>query len=574
MSLLLREKKLTGFFGYFVIFLISFFLFLSFQTAGKTFNCPDSFYHAKIASFLAEGKLIKNFPWLPFTILANNYSDHHFLYHLILVPFVKIFNNFLGIKIATLFFATSFILIFYWFLKKFKIKFPFFWTFLLLTSSTFLTRLNLAKVPPFALIILFFGLYALFKRKYFLLALISFVYVWAYNTWPILLVAVIIYCFSFAFKKLIDKWQKFSLNPKFEIRNSKQSQNPKHLFGSLGFRIWNLFRNWKLIIGNLIRYFFTKNNLKLILSCLAGIIIGLVVNPYFPQNLYFNWVHIVKIGLKNYQNILTVGVEWYPFEPVPLILTNLFVFVPWLVSIGWFFISFKKTKLLFSGQKTKTITLFILSFLFFLYTLKSRRNIEYFVPLAVSFSAFSLNRLFKNFLWKDYFAQFKNLKEFPYNLMSVILGAFILTIFAFALNSFLENIWQAKVKEFSGGWSFDKFKNVSLFLKENTKEGEIIFHSSWDEFPPLFYHNDKNYYIAGLDPTFMYEKDKSLYWIWQNITLGKQKKNLAKTIKEIFKSRYVFIRSTHEKMKENFEKDENFEEVYKDEEGVVYKIKK
>ncbi len=539
----------SGLFGYFSIFLISFLFFSSLQLANKTFLCPDSFYHAKIASFLSNGKLIRNFPWLPYTILAENYSDHHFLYHILLIPFVKLFGDQTGIKVATLFFATFSIFIFYWLLRKFKIKAAFVWTFLLLTSSVFLTRLNLAKVPPAALSVLFLGLYALFKRKYLLLGIISFVYVWLYNTWPILFVATILYCFANAFKKIIDKWQIIFQNLK-----------------SFKFRI--LILGFKIFFKN----FFAKENLGLIISCLFGIVCGLVINPYFPSNLYFNWVHIVKIGLKNYQNILSVGAEWYPFEPTNLILNNLFIFAVWFIAIGWFFVSFKKSSLLFSGQKAKTLSLFIFSSLFLIFTIKSRRNVEYFVPLAILFSSFSLNRLFSNFPWKEYFSQFK-VKEFPYNLMSFILGFFLLVIFVFCSFSFFEKVWAEKIKEFASGASFDQFKKVSEFLKENTQKGEIIFHSSWDEFPPLFYHNDKNYYIAGLDPTFMYEKNKALYWIWFNIVSGKQKNNLSKTIKENFNARYVFVQANRQKMKENLDQDKDFEKVYEDKEGYVYKIK-
>jgi len=46
------------------------------------------------------------------------------------------------------------------------------------------------------------------------------------------------------------------------------------------------------------------------------------------------------------------------------------------------------------------------------------------------------------------------------------------------------------------------------WLKENTVKDEIIIHSSWDEFPMLFYYNDYNQYMAGLDPTFFYKADQ------------------------------------------------------------------
>jgi len=583
MNLQQGKQEFLTLWGYFFIFFFSFLLFLSFQTAGQTLLCPDSFYHAKMASFLAEGKLIKNFPWLPYTILAKNYSDHHFLYHLILIPFVLFLNPLWGIKIATLFFATLTMIIFYWFLKKFKVRGAFVWTMLLLTSSVFLTRLNLAKLPAAALPVLFFGLYALFKKKYLLLTIISFIYVWLYNTWPILLVAVITYCLASALKKVIDNWPKICLNlkhpaPSFgqhRISNNPETEVPAKVKTAkrFEFRIRNLFRNWKLGF-EILKLFFTKENIWLILTCLLGVIAGLVINPYFPQNLYFDWVHIVKIGLRNYQNLLPVGIEWYPYNPIHLILNNPFILIPWLISLGWFLVSFKKRNdSLIFGQKTENICLFVLSFLFFIYTIKSRRNVDYFIPLAVLFTAFSFNNLFSNFPWKDYFSELKKINIFPYNLMNAFLVFSLLIIFLFSGFSIFKIVWQAKKQEFAGGANFNHFQGAANFLKKTAESGEIIFHSSWDEFPMLFYHNDKNYYIAGLDPTFFYEENKSLYWLWFNIVIGKQKKHLAEAIKNNFKASYVFIQENHKAMKNNFAEDKNFEMVYEDKEGSIYKIK-
>jgi len=520
---------------------------------------------------LSQGILIKNFVWLPYTILADSYSNHHFLYHLILVPFAHFFDPLFSVKIATLIFATLFLVLFYWLLKRFKIKFAFFYAFLVLTVPAFLTRINLAKAPSIALIFLFLGFYALFKRRYFLLAIVSFFYVWLYNTWPILLAATIIHCFSSAFKKLIDHWQEIQQkikNRKEKIKNKNKKQKNISTFLSLYFCSFIFYFLY------LVRCFLKKDNLKLLSVCFLGIIAGLVINPYFPQNLYFNWVHIVKIGLKNYQNILPVGAEWYPFEPISLIQSSPFIFLLWFFALAWFLVSFKKNvSHPYFSQKKEALTFFILSILFFIYTIKSRRNIEYFVPFAILFTAFSFNKLFLRFNWQEYFAPLKNWLKFPFNLISLILVGLISIIFVFALSYFSEKVWLAKRNEFKGGASFDQFKKVSQFLKEKTSVGEIIFHSSWDEFPALFYHNEKNYYIAGLDPTFMYEKNKSLYWVWYNIVRGKQKKYLAETIKENFQAQYVFVRIERKEMIENLSLDKNFEKIYEDEEGRVYKIK-
>lgn len=535
------NKKWLSVSGYFFIFLISILLFLSIQTAAKTLLDPDSFYHAKMADFLAQGNLVKDFPWLPFTIFSHSYIDHHFLYHLLLIPFVKIWSPLWGIKMATVFFATSTIIIFYWFLKRFKIKFPFFWTFLLLTCSVFLTRINLDKVPAAAIPILLLSLYTLFKKKYVGLAIMSFAYVWLYNTWPILLVTVLIYCFSSALKKTLEK------------TNSSY---------------------WLSIVSYGLKSFFAKENICLIFFCLLGIAGGLVLNPYFPQNIYFDWVHIVQIGLKNYQNILPVGAEWYPYQPFRLITDNVLIILPWMIALAWFVVSFKKNKRenQFFGQTKTGLTLFIISIFFFIYTIKSKRNIDYFIPLAVLFTAFSFNQLLTSLPWKSYFQNFIFVnKNMAHRLITALLSFLILILVIFSAISIIKNVWLAKKNEFSGGSSFNRFENAATFLKENSQPGEIVFHSSWDEFPFLFYHNDKNYYTAGLDPTFSYAENKALYWLWYNIITGQQTKNLNLDIKNYFNARLILVKESFKELKNNLDKEKSLKLIYQDKEVYIYR---
>src|SRR3989338_1290856 len=78
----------------------------------RIFADPDSFYHAKMASLMLKQGVVKNFPWLVFTDLPQIYTDHHFLYHLLLIPFVWKINPLVGIKIATVLINTAFVVLF------------------------------------------------------------------------------------------------------------------------------------------------------------------------------------------------------------------------------------------------------------------------------------------------------------------------------------------------------------------------------------------------------------------------------------------------------------------------------
>lgn len=64
----------------------------------------------------------------------------------------------------------------------------------------------------------------------------------------------------------------------------------------------------------------------------------------------------------------------------------------------------------------------------------------------------------------------------------------------------------------SNAWKPDDLKEVSLWLKENTKPGEIVFNTRWDNFHALFFWDPNNYYINGMDPLFEYAYNENLYW--------------------------------------------------------------
>ncbi|MBU1146057.1 hypothetical protein KKD80_00725, partial [Patescibacteria group bacterium] len=105
----------------------------------------------------------------------------------------------------------------------------------------------------------------------------------------------------------------------------------------------------------------------------------------------------------------------------------------------------------------------------------------------------------------------------------------------------------------------------------NTPEGAIVFHNDWDDFPALFYYNTHNYYIAGLDPTFMYDYDKDLHKEWVDITTGRRP-NISEIVKNDFHSEYVFVDKDHIALENNLKSDGHFQMVYKDEEGKIYKL--
>ena len=80
--------RLRSFVAYLVVWILSLGWFAFFQSWGG-FNDPDDFYHAKIASVMSVQGPLHAFPWLDLTLFDKGFSDHHLLFHLLLIPFIR-----------------------------------------------------------------------------------------------------------------------------------------------------------------------------------------------------------------------------------------------------------------------------------------------------------------------------------------------------------------------------------------------------------------------------------------------------------------------------------------------------
>lgn len=537
------NKAITGL----LLFLLAF-VFLFWLGSAPTLADPDSFYHAKMAKLIGQNGLVKDFPYLPFTTLKDGYIDHHLLYHFYLAPFVKIFPPLVGVKIGHILLASLMIWFFYYLLNQLKVGGAFWYTIFLLLIEPFIFRISLVKAQPLSLLILFLGFYLIINRRYFGLALLSFIYVWSYGGWFLILILAIIYVLAESFEVAILQLRQ---NWLLKIINFSQSKtdwlNKFYIFGC-GF----------------IKNIFSGQNLKLIFSVLGGLVLGLVINPYWPTNLEFYWIHIIKIALVNYQGSISVGAEWYPYKTADFFINNLLPFSLAFVALAIFLNHHKK----FDVVVKYSLVLFLI---FVLATIKARRNIEYLGPLAVIFSALVFSRSLAIGEFKEDWQVFKKIiKKMFFNDWSIKIWLIALSVVLVTLVAYWLP-YQTK-KALDQGFNYNYLESASEYLANNSQAGDIVFHSDWDEFPLLFYHNSKNYYIAGLDPTFLYLADPGLYQKWVDITRGQRYKDLYDIIKNDFKAKYVLATIDHQDLIKNLDNNFYFAKVYSDSEAVIYKV--
>lgn len=507
-----------------VIAIIFIFWRLQFSTSAICCGDFDGYYHIKWSRTLWEafkaGKLVPVFSWLPLTTLnPKDYVDHHWLFHIIQIPFAEFRDPRLGAKVASILFGSFALISCYWFLIRYRIRYLLVWLVALLAcSAPFLFRMNMAKAPPLAIIYLVIAIHLLFKNKYWPLLPLALVFTLTYDMFVLLVLAVVLWIAVIGWTERRFEWRPL---------------------------LW---------VG-------------------AGTVAGLVINPYFPHNLQLLYEHVrVKITASDYD--VKVGSEWYPYDSWEFIGNSLVACVSMVVG----YVAFEV------GERRRAhYPLFFLLFSTALMIMNARwkRIAEYWPPFAVMFAAFSLqpwiegSRSLLTRLPSDVLAE---LEPFLDRIATPVRPAYdgliktiIAAVIACALGVVLLFNLKATVKEIGGSEPHNFYEAGAKWLRANVTPKEIVFNTDWDDFPRLFYFDETHYYVSGLDPSYLYDRDPVLSRLYERITLGKED-DPGPLIRDRFGARYVFTDNNHHDFVAAANASGWFEIVYEDEHCMIMHI--
>jgi len=526
-------------FGFLAILMVMTFL----QTRTDAICCGDwdGYYHIKWSSLLWEnfkhGHWLPTFQWLPLTVLnPHDYADHHFLFHLLQIPFLWFFEPVTAAKVAAVMFATLAIFSVYWMMFRYGVKHQLVWLAALMTcSNAFFYRMNMAKAPPLTIIISVLGIHLLFQRKYVWLLPLMFAFVWTYSLFPLLFIAAVIWTIIIA---------------------------------------WNERRfEWRPVV-------YTG----------VGLVLGNIINPYFPQNLYLFWEHFTEKFRIGSDFAVAVGGEWYPYAGNELLM----IFPIALAAMVLGYILFVPRKAALPEKAA-----FFLAFVTILLAaqFRSKRFAEYFPPFAILFAAFAwtsftepkVAELPEEFQREidPYLDVDKPTEKAAWVRAAKIAAPWVVGIFLsiwwfynlVGLHQFGQNI-DGMRDEISGNEPDAKYRAAMRWATgrdetgaENIPAGEIIFNCNWDDFPKLFFLDTEHRYVYGLDPNYLYSANPDLYKAVKDITEGKVD-DPGPMIVEKFGSHYVMSDA-----KENTDfiakalESGWFDEVYSDDEARILKIR-
>jgi hypothetical protein len=464
---------------------------------------------------MAQQGLLFQFPWLQYTSLAQVFTDHHLLYHLFIIPWLQWFNPIVSVKIVQVIGSVGLCVLLLYILRRWQLPYRIPAVLFIYTITPFLIRLNLVKATPFALIITYSITLALLHKKYWWSLALSIVYTYVHGGFVIaVVVATIIWCAE---------------------------------------TITLSLRNRRLLLGDP----------RGIFSTLFGIMLGLVLNPYFPHNLNFYWQQLVQIGLINYQDVIAVGAEWYPYAPANL--TGAISLLLITVICAAIIMIQQRQRY---ARDTTAVALLLLGVFFLIATLRSRRYIEYCVPFLWLWACYMILPYIQSRAWRPGLLSLKQQFGRWYHIFILY---FVVTV-SFTVGRGVVLAYQNVTVDV---FPVTKYQTASAYITEHTQPGTIVFNADWDDFPMLFYHNPAAYYIVGLDATFMYLYNPELYLLWRDLTTGKIKSNLAATITQHFKADYVVI-DRHDNATQLFnaylQRDPNIRLEFEDSDSRVYHI--
>ncbi len=541
MTFVSQRIKKHGFL--FVFLLVSLVWFLGFQIIYEI-NDNDSYFYIAMSHIYADKGFIKEMPWLYHTSWRKDFPGIHFLWSVVLIPFVKVFGDLNGTKLLQSLVVGFILGILYLIIKHIRRDhhFIFFLLFFLFPlASYFMSRFQNVRAIAFAVLFFLTGLYALLLRRNWFLFMTSFFFVWAYDGYVILVILAFLYFLS---RLIVDK----------------------------------------------------ALDLKPFLCVISGIVWGIILNPYFPNNI-LNSQAIYTNPIINFA--FPVSIEWT--SPYFSDRHLFYILIGYLVilSFGFFFL-YQEIQQKKNRQCSQWFFLWLSSVFFVFLTFLSQRFVEYSVPLIFLFLVACFHiflpeninfRLFNRLLNRE---SRLLIRRSLYYLSVIIVAAFTLSIVLL--------IWLSEARHFDRqAFSLSRFYGAAMFLKHNSEPGDLVFLDRWDIFPYFFYYNTHNYYVVGLNGNSILPYNPRKFFYYDNlIRLGaicdryaskcgeklacydKSDNALYKLLKEEFNAKFLVVdRYNLKKIQKNYNFDylirqsPELKKVYEDsyfEEITVYRL--
>jgi len=507
----------------------------------------DSYYHVAMALKLVESGAIREFPWLRYTWFrdqGDEFVSHHWGFHILLTPFVKVAEWIQGDPLAggrwamAAVFGANLVL-FHLLLRLRRVPLHWLWIALFfLLPDQFFARHGYVRAIGASFLFMQLLLWALLSGRRILAAVVTGAYVHLYLgavMYGPMIVAVVA--------------AAHALGPREDRR----------------------------ILGRTVLY------------AAAAWLVGVVTYPYAGGMFEFLKMQVFGTGLSP---DIEVGREWLPYsDPWFVVRMSAILLAVWTGCL--------LLRLRFGPRlKAEETALVVLQFLFLLLTLKARRFIEYWPPLCLLSAAWlaaaplSELRAGTRRWWSVAVTRSGLLRgparpagrgRAPGFARAIGIAAAVAALAAGTV-AVGRGGFASTARQLRCYYDLSEVRKMMAFLQEDSEPGEVVFTDDWDVFPLFFYHNQHNHYIVGLDPKFTHERDPDLWNRYVKISRGQVPSTIQLTsaggrgshgddagdlratvgledIRQFFGARYVIADRDHRRLAEALWRDPDFAEL-------------
>lgn len=283
----------------------------------------DGYLHIRMAEFIKNHGLKYDFHWAHYSTFVKNFADKDFLYHILLIPFVKFSPKiFFGAKLSAIFFSVIFLIFFCIMLRRYTLK-PLVPLFLLalLMSDRFFYLFCWPRQMIIVIALTILGIHFLIEKKYLPVFFVTFIYCLIHVSGP--------YMFLYA---VLTETTRFFSNRKFNFKS-----------------LW--------------------------ITALA-IAAAYLVHPNLPNNILAFYLNSIMVPIYSMKWGLELGAEFFPLSTREYLLSYPFlVLCVILIPIIAVFLRPKAT--------LRTQVFLMHSLVYFVFSLLSQRYIAHGYPLIL-----------------------------------------------------------------------------------------------------------------------------------------------------------------------------------------------
>lgn len=293
------------------------------QLSLPNFFDGDTAYHLVVARLIRDHGPPHAFPWTPFSVMATQYADKEFLFHVLLAPLAYLDAN-TAARIAGTVLGGGLLVTIFWLLRRARVPHAALWTLLVLVcSSAFLARLLSVRPHLLAIPLGLCLAYACAERRLPLIAAASGIFPFCYTAWHLPVAICVL------------------------------AQCARRVGG----------RRWELTPLAL---------------CIGAVGCGIVLHPNFPNNVRLFWIQNVEVLVRTAwtgRQGFDLGGEFQPFS---LKGTGRYVLIPGALALMGC-----AGALRWRREDPLALTASFVACAFLLLTLRTQRFIEYLAPFAV-----------------------------------------------------------------------------------------------------------------------------------------------------------------------------------------------